>query len=81
MERGRIRENPFMRLWTDLMQTHATFDVVNLPPTGPEPTAAFDLAIEGFTVHLDNQSSGASLYYWMLGDGAASNENRTTERA
>ncbi len=74
LERQRIRPNRFMHSDITLFQSHPSCDVVNLPPNGPSPTAAFEIAIEGLTVSLTNTSEGATLFYWTFGDGEVSND-------
>ncbi|MFQ5599807.1 MAG: FlgD immunoglobulin-like domain containing protein [Candidatus Krumholzibacteriia bacterium] len=78
LERQTLRANPFMKAGISLVQTHPDCDVVNLPNNGDTPTSSFSIGIQygnpGFTVTTTNHSIGGTLYYWIFGDAAVSND-------
>lgn len=71
LERQTLLRNPFMLADIDLPQPHDC-DLVNVPPAGPAPTAAFQLSSEALSIAATNTSSGAFLNYWTFGDGHVS---------
>ncbi|WP_231583569.1 T9SS type A sorting domain-containing protein [Rufibacter radiotolerans] len=73
VERTHLWENPFFQEGISLRQIYDA-DVVNLPPTGEPPDIKVNYAVAGQTLHLNNHTKGAGLYYWTFGDGSVSNE-------
>ncbi len=75
-ERQQIQGNAFMKPDIALRQRYQDLDiVVNLPPAGAGPAAAFDVALIDNRATFANRSQGAVRYYWTFGDFAGSNES------
>jgi hypothetical protein len=74
-ERQTIRTNPFLKQNVLVDQIYENCDVVNLPVTGAEPSAAFQRVpgtpVNVFSAH--NLSTGGVLSYWSFGDHRTSN--------
>ncbi len=69
-----LKNNPVFKSNISLTQTYPDAPLVNLPPLSPTPVADFSYQIINDTILFNNLSSGASLYYWIFGDGDVSND-------
>jgi len=77
LERQTLYRNPFLLPGVDLLQPHDC-DIVNLPVTGPAPTATFELSSEKLSVATTNSSADAFLNYWTFGDRHVSDRVNAT---
>lgn len=48
------------------------------PLPGPKPNVTFDMAVDGLTITITNNTSGATSYAWDFGDGQTSTEQNPT---
>lgn len=78
IERQTLVNNPFFFDGVDLLQGNEDLPIVNLPITGPSPTANFSYSISDKTIHLTNTSSGHSSSYWTFGDQNISHNSSPT---
>lgn len=70
----RLWDNPALTRDVQLRPVYHEAPLVNLPITGPAPTASFSYEPDDGGIRLTNTSTAATRAYWMFGEEAVSTE-------